>query len=153
VNRTFPHSTQHPLRTSRRRGAGFGWALLALAACTESVEGPELLEQIEASSAPLILDVRSAWEFERGHLPGAVHVPFYGVLSQAESLPSAEKSMQSVVVYCELGPRAWLARAQLWFTGAQRVRYLKGHMRAWRRDRLPLEGASGAERPALSEPG
>jgi len=73
-------------------------------------------------------------------VPGAVHVPFYAVLSRRDELPIREG--EPLVVYCEHGPRAGLARAGLWLAGAGDVRFLEGHMTAWKAAGLPVE--SGA---------
>lgn len=37
----------------------------------------QLLELIKNRTAPVIVDVRSQWEYESGHIPGAQHIPFY----------------------------------------------------------------------------
>ena len=41
----------------------------------------DLLARISAGTAPTILDVRSREEFTHGHVPGALHVPFWKVPS------------------------------------------------------------------------
>lgn len=118
------------------------------AACAPHVDRRELLAQIDAGTAPPIVDVRSRGEYEAGHVPGAVHVPFYSVLSRRAALPERSEDTP-LVVYCQHGPRAGLARAGLWLGGAGSVRFLDGHLAAWQRDGLPLEPARG---PTL-EPG
>ena len=40
----------------------------------------ELRERIAANQAPVILDVRSAGEFDAGHVPGATNLPFTDLL-------------------------------------------------------------------------
>jgi rhodanese-related sulfurtransferase len=125
-------------------------ALIALAVCTgcaEKISRADLASRIADGSAPPIVDVRSGGEYAESHVPGAVHVPFYSMLSRSEELPSREG--EPLVVYCEHGPRAGLARAGLWLAGAGEVRFLEGHMIAWKEDGLPVE--SGAPDP--SEPG
>jgi hydroxyacylglutathione hydrolase len=109
--------------------------------CAAQISRPELAARIEAGDPPPILDVRSRGEFERGHVPGALHVPFYSVWSRSDELPAGEPE-RPLVVYCEHGPRAGLARTGLWLAGAGEVRFLDGHMTAWRADGLPLEPAT-----------
>jgi len=46
----------------------------------------ELLRQIESSDAPLVLDVRSRAEFDAGHVPGSVNLPFWVIPFRASSL-------------------------------------------------------------------
>lgn len=95
------------------------------------MENSQLLAAIDAGRAPTILDVRSRWEFTRGHVPGALHVPFWLMPSRASGL-SVSKDRR-VVVYCGHGPRAWFARAVLQLYGYQDVALLKGHMSKWKR--------------------
>ena len=112
----------------------------------------ELLARIAAGNPPKILDVRSRREFARGHVPGAVHVPFWTIVNPMRrgplplpatwtGSPADATDGQSVVVYCELGPRAWLAGALLSRRGFGPIEYLDGHMFRWRRTRLPREDA------------
>lgn len=94
----------------------------------------DLARQIAEGRVPAILDVRSRVEFRRGHVPGAVHLPFWLVPFRLADLPL--RRGEPVVIYCGHGPRAWLAGAFLRRRGHQ-VRYLAGHMRAWIRQGLP----------------
>ena len=116
-------------------------ACAALAGCAPHISRTDLARRIEAGRAPPILDVRSAGEFSDSHVPGAVHIPFYSMLTRSDELPIKEG--EPLVVYCEHGPRAGLARAGLWMAGAGEVRFLEGHMTAWKADGLPLESAQG----------
>lgn len=100
-----------------------------------NIEPQDLAVQIAGGRAPAILDVRTRLEFRRGHIPGAVHVPFWLVPFRMARLPCTRD--QPVVVYCGHGPRAWLAGAVLRRHGYRQVQYLKGHMSAWYRSDLP----------------
>ena len=92
--------------------------------------GEELSSQCAAQPGTLVIDVRSAFEFRRGHVPGAVHLPFWAVLFRFQtSSPPAP-----VVVYCGHGPRAWIALTALRLRGVRQVHLLEGHMARWRRD-------------------
>jgi hydroxyacylglutathione hydrolase len=97
----------------------------------------ELLEAIDSERPPVVLDVRSRWEFTRGHVPGAVHIPFWSMPARAPALAALKD--RPVVVYCGHGPRAWFARAILQWTGFRHVALLEGHMSAWRRAGLREE--------------
>ena len=109
--------------------------------CADHIGRAELLSQIRSGSPPAIVDVRSRGEYETSHVPGAVHVPFYALLGSAEELPAAPSEDETVVVYCEHGPRAGIARAQLWFVTDRPIRFLEGHMTAWKEEGLPVEEA------------
>ena len=106
-------------------------------AADQKISGSELAELIEAGQAPLILDTRSSWEYNRGHIPGAKHFPFWSSLFRADDLDHPREA--TVVVYCAHGPRASLARFALKRSGFQRVLYLQGHMSGWKKAGLPLE--------------
>jgi rhodanese-related sulfurtransferase len=96
-----------------------------------------LMEQISKGTAPLILDVRSRQEFSSGHVPGALHVPFWKIAAASRQLSAFRE--KPIVIYCGLGPRAYVAGAALRRRGFRSVAYLKGHMRRWRSLKLPVE--------------
>lgn len=124
-----------------RTGPSVALALLAFAllqGCAAHLSRADLNDRIASGSAPPIVDVRTQGEYDEGHVPGAVHIPFYSMLSRTDELPLREG--EPLVVYCEHGPRAGLARIGLWLAGAGEVRFLEGHMTAWKRDGLPMEG-------------
>jgi rhodanese-related sulfurtransferase len=97
----------------------------------------ELAARIGAGTAPAILDVRSRREYLRGHVPGAIHIPFSQVGSRSSEIPAPRDAQ--LVVYCGHGPRAWIAGVALRRAGFRSVRYLAGHYARWRRKRLPVE--------------
>ncbi|HXI04068.1 MAG TPA: rhodanese-like domain-containing protein [Candidatus Saccharimonadales bacterium] len=121
-----------------------GFALLSVvlggaSGCAEHIGRAELLSEIRSGTAPTIVDVRSQGEYDTSHVPGAVHVPFYTLLGSADELPGASDDAAPLVVYCEHGPRAGIARAELWLVTDRPVRFLDGHMKAWKEDGLPVE--------------
>jgi len=97
----------------------------------------ELLDRITAHTVPTILDVRSGWEYRRGRVPGAIHVPFWTLHTRVSEVPGSADD--PIVVYCGYGPRAWMAGAVLHRHGFRRVTYLAGHMHGWRRAGCPEE--------------
>jgi rhodanese-related sulfurtransferase len=101
------------------------------------ISAADLIARIEAGTPPVILDVRSAWEFARGHVPGAIHMPFWMVAARAGEIPA--RPDDDVVVYCGHGPRAWWAEAALRRRGFRRVIDLDGHWAGWTRAGLRRE--------------
>jgi rhodanese-related sulfurtransferase len=91
----------------------------------------QLAARITAGKAPVILDVRSRREFEAGHIPGAVHVPFWHVAAHAHDIPA--RLDQMLVVYCGHGPRARFAASTLRRMGFQHVTLLEEHWAGWLR--------------------
>jgi rhodanese-related sulfurtransferase len=110
---------------------------LALA-CSPASDAPtsaqiapdELSERLAAGDAPLILDVRSAEEFEGGHIPGAVNIPHTELAARLDELGVSRDA--EIVVHCESGRRAAAAEAVLADAGFTQVRDLDGHMKGWR---------------------
>jgi rhodanese-related sulfurtransferase len=99
-------------------------------AMPDRVRPQALLAAIDAGTAPVIVDVRTRREYEAGHVPGAIHVPFYTLLVRQDDIPGPRE--RPVVVYCEHGPRAGVAGLALRLTGFTDVRYLDGHMAGWK---------------------
>jgi rhodanese-related sulfurtransferase len=106
-----------------------------------SIRPTDLLSQIDSHRAPAIVDVRSRREYVAGHVPGALHIPFWAAGWRASEIrPGADGS---VVVYCAHGPRAWLAGSLLRLQGIRQVSYLTGHWTGWRREGLREEAGAG----------
>ncbi len=97
----------------------------------------ELLAQIKNSQPPIILDVRSGFEYQHGHISGAIHIPFWRIFF-ADELRNFDKT-KTTVLYCEHGPRAVLAKLFLRCLGFKNSNCLTGHMMAWRKAGLPIE--------------
>lgn len=97
----------------------------------------DLLKQMKSKQPPTVLDVRSGFEFRSGHIPGAIHSPALKILLRLARIPS-DKNVE-LVVTCEHGPRAQLAKGLLGFIGYRNITLLDGHMSAWRHAGRPLE--------------
>jgi rhodanese-related sulfurtransferase len=97
----------------------------------------ELAEKIAVGHPPAVVDVRTGFEFKAGHIPGAIHAPIWKIMLRLTSLPSDKQT--EMVVLCELGPRAVMAKVLLVLFGYRNVMLLTGHMAVWRRSGLPLE--------------
>jgi hydroxyacylglutathione hydrolase len=97
----------------------------------------ELAEKIAAGKPPAIIDVRTGFEFKPGHIPGAIHAPIWKIMLRLATLPRDKKA--EMVVLCELGPRAFMAKALLEFIGYRNCSLLTGHMAAWRKSEHPME--------------
>ncbi len=112
-----------------------------LAACaiegTHHMTQDQLLASIEQGTAPIIVDVRSQSEYESGHVPGALHLPFYAMWTRHSEIKG--KPEDPVVLYCEHGPRAGIAKFALWTLGHEQILYLEGHMSGWKDRGLPME--------------
>lgn len=119
-----------------------GMSLLLLS-CASDGEGVmqknELLAQIKEGKSPIVVDVRSTSEYQSGHVPGAMHVPFWTAFT-TDQMDEYEKKAP-VILYCEHGPRAGIAKLALSISGFENISYLDGHMTAWRKAGLPIEAS------------
>jgi rhodanese-related sulfurtransferase len=113
--------------------------LILLSACsatgTTHMQQQTLLKLIETRQAPVIIDVRTQGEFDAGHVPGALHIPFWAAFSP-DQLQQTDADQQ-LVLYCQHGPRAGLAKLALKMSGYHNIVYLQGHMSAWQEAKLP----------------
>ncbi|MDD2851115.1 MAG: rhodanese-like domain-containing protein [Desulfuromonadaceae bacterium] len=96
----------------------------------------ELLKRKKSANPPYLVDVRTVFEFRRGHIPDALHAPTWKILLHLAPLPD-EKDAE-LVVTCELGPRAQIAKGLLKMFGYRNVVLLEGQMAGWRKDGHPL---------------
>ena len=96
-----------------------------------------LNELIKTGHTPVIVDVRSSHEYKAGHVPGAIHLPFWLAFARADEIDAPKDEL--VVVYCAHGPRAGIGKAALLLEGFTQVRYLQGHMTGWYKAGLPVE--------------
>lgn len=82
----------------------------------------------------VLLDVREASEYDAGHPPGAVHIPYQLLDRRLGELPSG----RAVVVYCASGARSSLAASMLERAGIP-VTNMSGGFSSWQRAGLPIE--------------
>lgn len=101
------------------------------------IPAAKLAQLIRQGTAPTIIDVRSGREYDTGHVPGAIHLPFWSALFRVAEI-SAPKD-KPVVVYCAHGPRAGLGKFALLRAGFTQVLYLDGHMSGWYKAGFPVE--------------
>jgi rhodanese-related sulfurtransferase len=97
----------------------------------------ELVKRIQAKNAPTVVDVRTGFEFRKGHIPGAIHAPTWKILLRLAPLPSDRNA--ELVLTCELGPRAQICKVLLGALGYRNMVLLAGQMAGWRRDGLPQD--------------
>jgi len=111
--------------------------VLTTLGCAATITREDLLLQMQEGRAPLIVDVRSQGEYDRDHLPGALHIPFYTISSGLGD--TGHSKNEPLVLYCEHGPRASIAGFSLFLSGYDTVYSLEGHMKGWRKNAFPIE--------------
>ena len=92
----------------------------------------------------IVIDIREPAEFERGHIPGSLHIP-RGLL-EFEILPTLGRCNVAVspeecdiILYCGTGGRSALAAKSMDDMGFRNVRSMDGGIVAWAEARLTLD--------------
>lgn len=98
--------------------------------------GPLEVPRLVSHDSAVVVDVSDVNEFRKGHISGAINVPF----SQLEdNLRKLEKHREKpVVVVCPTGTQAHRAASKLRSKGFSNVNVLSGGLAAWRKENLPL---------------
>jgi len=104
-------------------------------------ENPQQLRQRVESGAVKLLDVRSATEFQEGHISGAEHRFLGKLLREIEAIDRS----QPVVVQCQAGGRSVIATSILQRAGFD-VTNMSGGYSGWLAAGLPVTGVSSAHR-------
>lgn len=86
-----------------------------------------------------LLDVRTANEYNQGHIAGAFQADWNNFEQFKERTASLDKQ-QTLYVYCLAGSRSAAAQKWLQKEGFKKVYNLRGGINAWNLDDLPLEG-------------
>jgi len=92
----------------------------------------------------ILIDIRELIEYQRGHVPGALHIP-RGML-EFEIMPTLEKlgtgtspDECDIVLYCGTGGRSALATKSLDAMGFANVKSMDGGIVAWAEAKLPVD--------------
>jgi rhodanese-related sulfurtransferase len=108
-----------------RRGSGGPWV--------STVEATQLINRQNA----LVLDVRSAEEYAKGHILGAKNLPLADLERRAAELD--KHKAKPVIVHCENGNRSSGALSLLRKQGFASAVNLAGGYAAWQQAGLPVE--------------
>jgi rhodanese-related sulfurtransferase len=85
---------------------------------------------------PLILDVRTPAEYERGRIPGSVLIPLQQLQARWQEI--AGHSQRPVLITCATGNRSTVAAKILIDRGFRRVYNLRPGIAGWEREKLPV---------------
>lgn len=81
-----------------------------------------------------LVDVRSEWEFNSGHIPGAINIPLEQISWRMNEIPRN----RPVVVVCQSGNRSQAGARAMVEAGIQAYN-LQGGTMIWMMNGLPLE--------------
>jgi rhodanese-related sulfurtransferase len=117
-------------------GAMLIWPTLRRGAAGASVTTLQATLLINQQNA-LVLDVRDAAEYEKGHLLNARNIALGELESRAGEIE--KHKAKPVIVVCDDGNRSGRGAAALRKQGFEQVFTLNGGTTAWRQAGLPLE--------------
>jgi len=81
--------------------------------------------------ADVLIDVREAYEYAAGHIPGALHLSRALLECKLAADPSLQRRDLQIVLYCKTSGRAALAAASLLDMGYVHVKSIAGGFDAW----------------------
>ena len=94
----------------------------------------------------LLIDIREAPEYERGHIPGAILSPrgllefeIHRLVDGTSTDPGVAPEDREIVLYCGTGGRSALAAATLNAMGYRNVQSMAGGIVAWAAAQLPID--------------
>ena len=90
----------------------------------DQISGAEAKALMESESGYIILDAREQDEYDEGHIPGAILIPYGEIADRAEKeLPDKD---QLILVYCRSGRRSKIAAEELVKLGYTNVKEFGG---------------------------
>ena len=90
----------------------------------DQISAAEAKALMESESGYIILDVREQYEYDEGHIPGAILIPYGEIADRAEKeLPDKERL---ILVYCRSGRRSKIAAEELVKLGYTNVKEFGG---------------------------
>jgi rhodanese-related sulfurtransferase len=118
-----------------------GIIVIALALVTtwqvgaKDISQTQLQQIMKSEQQVVILDVRTAQEFEQGHIPNALNISHKELEARLTELSGAKNTQ--VVIYCRSGRRAEVAKQVLVTNGFNQLDHLEGDFNGWTSNNLP----------------
>ncbi len=85
---------------------------------------------------PIVVDVRDASDFNKGHISDAIQIPLASLESQIKKIELYKKD--DVIVVCQTGMRSATACANLTKLGFEHIYQMTGGMQSWEDNKLPV---------------
>lgn len=90
----------------------------------------EAKNKIDTEPELFILDVRWDYEYEAGHISGAVHIPYTEIMNREHELPI--NKTHPILVYCKSGGRSQTASMTLVSLSYSQIFNMEGGFTAWK---------------------
>jgi len=89
------------------------------------------------SADTIIIDVRDAHEYIKGHIENAINVPLSKLSDQIDTLEQYKK--QTIIVVCQTGTRSLPACKTLTKANFENVFNILGGMQSWEDNKFPIK--------------
>lgn len=93
-------------------------------AAYQNITAQQAKKIMDTQSGYIILDTRTREEYDAGHIPGAILIPYDEILEKAEGVLTDKD--QLILVYCRSGRRSKLASQDLEKLGYTNIREFGG---------------------------
>jgi len=100
----------------------------------------DVLGMISRGSGTVFLDTRETWEYEEGHIPGAINMKLREINSQTVN---QLRTANTVIAYCVKDFRGYEAARKLRTLGINAAIMTPHGMRGWIEAQLPVAGSRG----------
>ncbi len=94
---------------------------------------PTELQRRASEDGATIIDCRESWEYEMGHVPGAILIPMGEIPGRVDEIPDG------AVIVCATGNRSGNVCAWLATQGKENVANLDGGTQAWMMEGFDVE--------------
>lgn len=98
---------------------------------------PQQAAQLVNREQAVMVDLRDPAEFRKGHVIGAINIPYASFKQRLNELDSFRD--RPVVLICNLGQHAGSVGKQLAAAGFGKVYRVSGGITEWRHQQMPLE--------------
>ena len=146
MERLFEYAANHPLLAG---GLVAVWVLVLWYETRQRLRAGTVIGPLEVvgliNGGAVVLDVRAAAQFDKGHILDARNAPASELDAAA---PSLEKFKDTpVIVYCDNGMSSAKIAQTLRAKGFAKAMNLRGGLAAWRQENLPvMKGGRGKGR-------
>ena len=89
-----------------------------------NITAQQAKELMDSRTGYIILDTRTQEEYDSGHIPGAILIPYDEILEKAESVLTDKN--QLILVYCRSGRRSKIAANDLVSLGYTNIKEFGG---------------------------
>ena len=93
------------------------------------------LKYLQTDSS-ILMDVREPFEYKGNRIKGSVNIPASGDLDKVTDTLNKKTSL---FIYCTSGFRSSNAAIKLYNKGFRKLYNLEGGIKAWRKDRMPVQ--------------